>query len=51
MPKWEYRKIDLTESVRRGRGQLVDDMVLLNEAGQEGWELVGITPAGKAYLL
>ena len=42
---WEYWAIDLNDT-RRG----VDDIDLLNKAGQNGWELVAITPLHKAVL-
>ena len=45
MPEWEYRKLNLNE-LPRGR----DDVDVLNEAGQEGWELVGITSLNLAFL-
>ena len=45
MSAWEYRKIDLNEPPR-GR----DEIDLLCEAGDEGWELVAIQPNSVAYL-
>jgi hypothetical protein len=45
MSEWEYRKISLSEAPRRG-----DDIDLLNDAGKEGWELVGISNNNVAYL-
>jgi hypothetical protein len=39
MPEWEYRTLDLNEGVD-----------VLNDAGDEGWELVIITPNQIAYL-
>lgn len=45
MSTWEYRKIDLNEVPRK-----MDDLDLLNQAGEDGWELVGITPNSVAYL-
>jgi hypothetical protein len=42
--KWEF-KIVLSELPRRG-----DDIDLLCDAGEEGWELVGVLPNGIAYL-
>jgi hypothetical protein len=42
---WEYRKIDL--NLHRPQG---DELDLLNAAGAEGWELVGITSNSIAYL-
>jgi hypothetical protein len=38
MPQWQYRTIYLNE-IPRGS----DAIDVLNEAGGEGWELVGIT--------
>jgi DNA-binding protein H-NS len=43
--KWEYKKIDLNEVPRRG-----DEIDLLCEVGEEGWELVAVLPNGVAYL-
>jgi hypothetical protein len=43
MAQWEYRTIDLGDVRRK-----TDD--LLNGAGELGWELVGITIRGIAYL-
>ncbi len=45
MPEWEYRKISLSETPRRG-----DDIDLLNDAGKDGWELVGISNNNVAYF-
>ncbi len=45
MRKWEYKKIALNESPR-GR----DEIDLLCDAGDEGWELVAVLPTGIAYL-
>lgn len=45
MPRWEYRRIDIATTPRRG-----DDIDLLDDAGSNGWELVGITVNGTAYL-
>lgn len=45
MPQWEYTKIDLNQSSRR-----TDDIDVLNTAGGDGWELVGITTNNIAYL-
>jgi len=42
---WEYRKIDLNQQHPRG-----DELDMLNAAGEEGWELVGITSNNIAYL-
>jgi len=43
--EWEYRKIDLNQQHPRR-----DDLDLLNVAGGEGWELVGIMNNNIAYL-
>ena len=45
MARWEYRKIPLND-VR----PTVDDIDVLNDAGDNGWELVGITTNSVAYL-
>ena len=45
MAEWEYRKIDLNQYRPRG-----DELDLLNAAGAEGWELVGIASNNMAYL-
>jgi hypothetical protein len=45
MPQWDYRKIDLNNVPRR-----TDDIDLLNDAGEQGWELISITPNNFAYL-
>ena len=45
MSQWEYRKIDLSFSPRRG--DLID---LLNDAGKDGWELVALTANAMAYM-
>ena len=45
MPEWKYRKIDLNQYRPRG-----DELDLLNAAGGEGWELVGIASNNMAYL-
>ena len=45
MPAFEYEKIDLNYSPRSG-----DDIDLLNELGEDGWELVVITANNIAYL-
>jgi hypothetical protein len=42
---WTYRKIALNQHHRRG-----DDVELLCNAGEEGWELVSILPNNVAYL-
>jgi hypothetical protein len=43
--RWEYREIDLNDQSRDN-----SDIDLLNDAGEEGWELVTITANGIAYL-
>lgn len=43
--KWQYTKISLNETARRE-----DELDLLLDAGEEGWELVTITPNNIAYL-
>jgi hypothetical protein len=43
--EWEYRKVDLNQHRPQG-----DELDLLNAAGAEGWELVGITSNNFAYL-
>jgi hypothetical protein len=45
MPQWDYRKIDLNDLPRRK-----EDIDLLTDAGEEGWELIAITPNNFAYL-
>ena len=45
MPQWEYTKIDLNQI-----SGTTDDIDLLNTAGRDGWELVGITTNNMAYL-
>jgi hypothetical protein len=45
MTQWEYRKIDLS-----GINPKLDDIELLNGAGQQGWELLTITANNFAYL-
>ena len=43
--EWEYRKIDLNQQRPRS-----DELDMLNAAGADGWELVGITSNNTAYL-
>jgi hypothetical protein len=43
--QWEYQKIFLNEHHREG-----DDLDLLLDAGEDGWELVAITLNNIAYL-
>jgi hypothetical protein len=45
MPQWEYSKIDLSNLPPR-----TDDVDLLDDAGRDGWELVGIAANNFAYL-
>lgn len=45
MTRWEYRIVNLSETSHRGR-----DNDVLAEAGNDGWELVAVTPNNIAYL-
>ena len=45
MPRWEYRAIQLNATPPRS-----EDIDVLNDAGEEGWELIGITTDYIAYL-
>jgi hypothetical protein len=45
MRQWEYLRLDLNDAPRRG-----DETVMLNRAGDEGWELVAVTGNGLAIL-
>ena len=45
MPQWNYRKINLNDVPRKS-----DDIDLLMDAGEQGWELIAITPNNIAYL-
>jgi H-NS histone family len=45
MSEWEYLKIALNQATRK-----TDDVDLLCDAGEEGWELVVIMPNNVAYL-
>jgi H-NS histone C-terminal domain len=45
MMRWEYHKIDLNQLPRKG-----DVLDLLDEAGEQGWELVVILPNNVAYF-
>lgn len=45
MSEWEYRKIDLNDPPREK-----SDLDLLDNAGDEGWELITITVNSIAYL-
>jgi len=45
MPQWEYSRIDLSNIPAR-----TNEVDLLDDAGRDGWELVGITANNVAYL-
>jgi hypothetical protein len=45
MPRWEYKTVNLGETSRKAR-----DIDLLADAGEDGRELVTITPNNIAYL-
>jgi hypothetical protein len=45
MLQWEYTKINLNDSPRK-----TEDIDLLNDAGEKGWELIAISPNNMAYL-
>jgi hypothetical protein len=45
MPQWQYRTIHLNDLPRK-----TDEIDLLNDAGEEGWELVVIAANNVAYL-
>ena len=45
MSEWEYKKIALNELPRKS-----DDIDVLCDAGEKGWELVAILPNNTAYL-
>ena len=45
MSQWEYLRLDLNDAPERGT-----EIDVLNRAGGEGWELVGITSTNIAYL-
>jgi DNA repair photolyase len=45
MSQWEHRKFNLNEAPRK-----LDDIDLLNDAGEQGWELVTITTNSMAYF-
>ena len=45
MPQWEYKKIDLNHVPAKA-----SDLDALDDAGKDGWELVGITANNVAYL-
>ena len=43
--RWEYKKIALNETSRK-----CDEIDLLCDAGEDGWELVAVLANGVAYL-
>src|SRR5262245_45492134 len=45
VPDWQYRKLQQNQHAPRR-----DELDMLNAAGAEGWELVGITSNNVAYL-
>ena len=45
MPQWEYRTIDLNDAPDKR-----DEIMLLNEAGADRWELVTIVANRIAYM-
>jgi hypothetical protein len=45
MRQWEHLKLDLNQAPRRG-----DAIDKLNNAGNEGWELVTVSGTGMATL-
>ena len=45
MALWQYRKMYLNDTGRKS-----DDIDLLDDAGKNGWELVGIATNNVAYL-
>jgi len=45
MPQWQYCAIHLSELPQRA-----NEIDLLNDAGEDRWELVGITTNNIAYL-
>jgi hypothetical protein len=45
MPQWEYSKIDLNDVPAKA-----SDLDALDDAGKDGWELVGISANNVAYL-
>jgi hypothetical protein len=48
MPVWEYRQVDLNDLPRKAH-----EVDVLNELGEQGWELVGILDnhAGHAWMV
>jgi hypothetical protein len=45
MPEWEYRTLDLSD-VPRGASEIT----LLNQAGEQGWDLVTIARNNIAFM-
>lgn len=45
MPQWEYLRLDLSDTPRRG-----EEIDVLNAAGRAGWELVTVASNGIALL-
>jgi len=45
MPEWEYLTVDLNDLPRK-----TESINVLNDAGEQGWELVIITANQIAYL-
>lgn len=45
MTRWEYRIVNLGDTSHRGL-----DNDVLAQAGDDGWELVAVTPNNLAYL-
>jgi hypothetical protein len=45
MPVWEYRQVDLNDLPRKAV-----EVDVLNELGEQGWELVGILDNHVTYL-
>lgn len=45
MKTWEYKKLALNEAARKS-----NNVDLLCDAGEDGWELVAILPNGIAFL-
>ena len=43
MPRWEYRVIDLGADVEDNPDRVSEYEDVLNEMGEDGWELVAVT--------
>ncbi len=43
MARWEYRVIELGDEVEDGAGRVAEYEAILNEMGDDGWELVAVT--------